>query len=80
MESVLAHFHSDVVFTSSVAAELPPETAGAVHGKAALPRYRTAAPQRIPHLHFVVEFVYHGVLRFSDNLVIEGHGTYLVPA
>jgi ketosteroid isomerase-like protein len=96
VESVLQHFHENVVFTSPVAAELLPETAGVVHGKPALRRYWTRALQRIPDLRFVVEGVYQGidtiviayrnqddklvseVLRFSGDVVIEGHGTYLV--
>ncbi len=96
VEAVLRHFHDDVVFTSPVAAELLPQTAGVVHGKPALRRYWTAALQRIPDLRFVVEGVYQGVdtiviayrnqnnnlvnevLKFQDNLVVEGHGTYLI--
>jgi ketosteroid isomerase-like protein len=96
VESVLQQFHENVVFTSPVAAELLPETAGLVRGKAALRRYWTRALQRFPDLRFVVEGVYQGidtiviayrnqddklvseVLRFSGDVVIEGHGTYLV--
>lgn len=96
VESVLNHFHEDVLFTSPVAAELLPETAGLVRGKGALRRYWTHALQRVPDLRFVVEGVYQGtdtvviayrnqddnlvseVLRFSGDLVVEGHGTYLV--
>ena len=98
VESVLEHFHENVVFTSPVAAKLLPETTGIVHGKPALRRYWTVALQRIPNLRFVIEGVYQGidtivimyrnqddhlvneVLRFNDDVVIEGHGTYLVPA
>jgi ketosteroid isomerase-like protein len=96
VESVLQHFHEDVVFTSPVAAELLPETAGLVRGKPALRHYWTRALQRVPDLRFVIEGVYQGidtiviayrnqdnkrvseVLRFSGDVVIEGHGTYLV--
>lgn len=96
VEAVLAHFHDDVVFTSPVAAELLPETAGVVRGKPALRRYWTRALQRIGNLRFAVEAVYQGVdtvviayrnqngglvseiLRFDGDLVIEGHGTYIV--
>ena len=39
MDAVLAHFHDDVVFTSPVAAESSPRSAGVVHGKAALREY-----------------------------------------
>lgn len=98
VDSVLQHFHEDVVFTSPVAARFFPETGGIVRGKPALRRYWTHAVQRIPGLHFRVEGVYQGidtlvltyrnqdnrlvneVLRFSGDLVIDGHGTYLVAA
>jgi ketosteroid isomerase-like protein len=97
VESVLEHFHEDVVFTSPVAADLVPESGGVIHGKSALRDYWTRALGRIPNLRFVVEAVYQGidtivieyrnqdgglvseVLRFTGNLVTEGHGTYLVP-
>jgi ketosteroid isomerase-like protein len=97
VESVLKHFDENVVFTSPVAANLLPETAGVIRGKPALRHYWTQALQRIPHLQFTVENVYQGidtvviayrnqddglvseVLRFRGDLVVEGHGTYLVP-
>lgn len=66
VEAVLRHFHDDVVFSSPVAAELLPETAGVVRGKPALRRYWTTAMQRIPDLRFVVEGVYQGI----DTVVI----------
>lgn len=61
VESVLEHFHQDVVFTSPVAAKLLPDTAGIVLGKASLRHYWTKALQRIPNLRFVVEDVYQGI-------------------
>lgn len=61
VESVLEHFHDDVVFTSPVAAKFLPATAGIVHGKTALRDYWIAALQRIPNLRFVVEDVYQGI-------------------
>ena len=61
VESVLEHFHQDVVFTSPVAAKLLPDTAGIVHGKPALRHYWTQALQRIPNLRFTVEGVYQGI-------------------
>jgi ketosteroid isomerase-like protein len=97
VELVLEHFHEDAVFTSPVAAKILPDTAGIVHGKAALRDYWTRALQHVANLRFVVEAVYEGidtvviayrnqddglvseVLRFAGDLVIEGHGTYLVP-
>jgi ketosteroid isomerase-like protein len=66
VESVLEHFHQDVVFTSPVAANLLPDTGGVVRGKAALRDYWSRALQRIPHLRFVVEGVYQGI----DTIVI----------
>ena len=59
-EAVLAHFHDDVVFTSPIAAEIAPDTAGVVHGKAALREYWTAALALVPDLHFDVVGVYQG--------------------
>lgn len=66
VDAVLAHFHDDVLFTSPVAAQMYPETAGTIRGKAALHHYWTGALQRIPDLHFVVEAVYRGI----DTVVI----------
>ncbi|WP_409428818.1 nuclear transport factor 2 family protein [Mycobacterium sp. SMC-11] len=66
MDAVLSHFHDDVVFTSPVAAQMYPETAGVIRGKAALRRYWSGALQRMPDLHFVVEDVYRGI----DTIVI----------
>ncbi len=66
VDAVLAHFHDDVVFTSPVAAQLYPETAGVIRGKAALRHYWSGALQRMPDLHFVVEDVYRGI----DTIVI----------
>lgn len=66
LDSVLAHFHDDVVFTSPVAAQMFPETAGVIHGKAELRRYWTGALARRPDLHFVIEDVYRGI----DTIVI----------
>jgi hypothetical protein len=60
VEAVLADFHDDVVFTSPVAAEIVPDTAGVVHGKAALREYWTAALALIPDLHFDIVGVYQG--------------------
>jgi hypothetical protein len=60
VEAVLAHFHDDVVFTSPVAAEFAPGSAGVVHGKAALREYWCAALAAVPDLHFDVIGVYRG--------------------
>jgi hypothetical protein len=60
VEAVLTHFHDDVVFTSPIAAEIVPDSAGVVHGKAALREYWTAALALMPDLHFDVVGVYQG--------------------
>ena len=66
VEALLAHFHNDVLWTSPVAAEMYPETAGVIRGKASLRRYWTGAVKRLTDLHFVVEAVYRGI----DTVVI----------
>lgn len=66
VEAVLSHFHDDVVFSSPVAAEMFPETAGLIRGKVALRRYWIEAVQRITDLRFGIEGVYQGI----DTLVI----------
>ncbi|MGV0624510.1 nuclear transport factor 2 family protein [Mycolicibacter minnesotensis] len=66
VDAVLAHFHDDVLFTSPVAAEMYPETAGVIRGKVALRHYWSGALQRLPDLRFVVEGVYRGI----DTVVI----------
>lgn len=66
VEAVLAHFHEDVLFTSPVAAQMFPETAGVIRGKPALGRYWTQALERLTDLHFVVEAVSRGI----DTIVI----------
>lgn len=69
VDAVLAHFHDDAVFTSPMAAQMYPETAGVIRGRAALHRYWSGAVQRMPDLHFVVEDVYRGI----DTIVINYH-------
>lgn len=66
LEAVLGHFDDRVTFTSPVAAELLPETAGVIEGKDALRAYWTLALRRIDDLRFVVENVYEG----TDSIVI----------
>ena len=60
VEAVLTHFHDDVVFTSPVAAELVPGSAGVVRGRAALRQYWTTALAALPELRFEVVGVYQG--------------------
>jgi ketosteroid isomerase-like protein len=60
VESVLTHFHDDVVFTSPVAARLLPETGGVVRGKGRLRDYWVHALSLLPDLHFEVVGVYQG--------------------
>jgi hypothetical protein len=78
VDAVVAHFHDDVVFTSPVAAEIVPESAGVVHGKAALREYWCAALAVVPDLHFDIVGVYGGasvlVINYRNqrgNLVCE---------
>lgn len=66
LDAVLTHFHDDVAFTSPVAAQMYPETAGVIHGKTELRRYWTGALARQPDLRFVIEDVYRGI----DTIVI----------
>jgi uncharacterized protein (TIGR02246 family) len=66
VEAVLTHFSDDVVFTSPVAAQLVPGSAGVLRGKDALRAYWTTALERVPDLHFEVVAVYTGV----DHVVI----------
>jgi len=61
LEALLAHFADDVVFTSPVAAQLLPDTAGIIRGKAALRTCWTEGLRRIPDLHFELVGVYAGV-------------------
>ena len=67
MEAVLTHFHDDVVFTSPVAADVVPESAGVVRGKAALRQYWCAALQAVPDLHFDIVGVYRGMSTLVIN-------------
>jgi hypothetical protein len=57
---LLTHFHDDVVFTSSFAAEIVPDSAGVAHGKPVLREYWIAALALIPDLHFDIVGVYQG--------------------
>lgn len=53
VESVLQHFHSEIVFTSPTALEVV--GSATVRGKDALRAYWTAALQRVGKLHFTVD-------------------------
>ena len=66
IETVLGHFHDDVLFTSPVAARVLPETEGVVRGKDALRHYWTTALKSLPDLHFEIIGVYRG----ASTLVI----------
>jgi hypothetical protein len=67
VDAVLAHFHDDVVFTSPIAADIVPGSAGVVHGKAALREYWCAALAVVPDLHFDVIGVYAGASTLVVN-------------
>jgi hypothetical protein len=66
LDLVLNHFTDDVVFTSPVAAQVVPDSAGVLRGKDALRAYWSTALSRIPDLHFDVVAVYAGI----DHVVI----------
>jgi len=66
LDAVLAHFAEDAVFSSPVAAQVVPESAGVLRGKAALRAYWAAGMARIPDLRFEVVAVYTGI----DTLVL----------
>lgn len=61
LDTLLSHFHDDVVFTSPVAAQIVPESGGVLRGKDALRAYWTEGLRRIPDLRFSVERVFAGV-------------------
>ena len=66
LESMLAHYADDVVFTSPVAAQLIEGSDGVVRGKAALRAYWAEGLRRFPDLRFEVVATYVGV----DTVVI----------
>ncbi len=66
LDTLLAHFADDVMFTSPVAARLFPDSFGVIVGKAALRDYWAEGLRRIPDLHFEIVGVYNGV----DTVVI----------
>ncbi len=61
VESVLALFSDEVVFTSPVAARLIEGSGGAIRGKAALRDYWRRGIEHYPDLHFELVGVYAGV-------------------
>ena len=61
LDAVLTHFADDAVFSSPVAAQVVPESAGVLRGKGSLRAYWSAALARIPDLHFEVLGVYTGI-------------------
>lgn len=61
VESVLKHFHEDVVFTSPVAKQIGFAEDGVVKGKDALRRYWILGLEKSPGLRFQVTTVYEGV-------------------
>jgi hypothetical protein len=61
LESVLALFADDILFTSPLAAKLAPESGGVVRGKKALRDYWSAGLAKAPQLHFQINWVMAGV-------------------
>lgn len=72
LDRVLAHYASDVVFRSSRAAQVLPDSDGVVRGIEELRQYWSAALALVPDLHFEVLEVYAGidtlVIRFRNQL------------
>lgn len=66
LDAVLGHFAQDAVFTSPVAAQLLPETAGVLRGRDAIRSYWAIGLERIPDLRFELVNVYTGL----DTIVI----------
>jgi len=66
LDAVMALFHDDVLFTSPLAIKVVPESAGVLHGKAALRAYWSAALALAPDLHFELTSLFAGV----DSLLI----------
>ena len=61
LETVLAFFAEDVLFTSPLARRLDPDSDGVVRGKAALRAYWTAGLAKAPSLHFDLTWVAEGI-------------------
>lgn len=67
LDAVLSHFADDAEFTSPVAAQLLPETAGVLRGKAEIRAYWAEGLSKIPDLHFDVIHVYVGLSTIVIN-------------
>lgn len=67
LDTLLAHFGADVVFTSPVASQLLEDSDGVIRGKAALRAYWEEGLRRIPDLRFEVVAVYAGVSTLVIN-------------
>lgn len=67
LDSLLAHFADDVVFTSPVASQLLEGSDGVIRGKEALRAYWEEGLRRIPDLRFEVVGVYAGVSALVIN-------------
>lgn len=61
IETVLAHYADDVVFSSPTALRVVPESGGTVGGKEALRSYWTLALEGNPDLKFELLEVYAGI-------------------
>jgi hypothetical protein len=72
VETVLAWYADDVVFTSPTALRVVPSSGGTVRGKTALREYWTLALEGLPNLHFELLGVYAGIdtiaLHFRNQL------------
>ncbi|VXB07166.1 nuclear transport factor 2 family protein [Aeromicrobium sp. 9AM] len=61
LEGVLSHFADDAVFSSPVAAQLMPNTAGILRGKEAIREYWSNGLTLIPDLRFEIQHVFVGL-------------------
>ena len=66
VDAVLSHFAEDAVFTSPIAEQLLPDTAGVLQGKMAIRDYWSHASKKVPDFQVTVLDVYTGV----DTVVI----------
>ena len=88
IESVLAHFSEDVIFTSPVAARIVEGSDGEIRGKDALRDYWNRGIEQYPNLHFELVGVYLGIDTIAINYrnqngalvneILRLEGTYVV--
>ena len=75
LESVMAFYAEEVVFTSPTAARVVPQTGGVVRGKDALRDYWTRALAQNPDLAFTLVGVYAGI----NTVVVHYRNQFAAP-